>query len=343
MGDAQGIQAPEEQVLFVGVFGQQPVIVVLAELQSRHHRLHQGGGAAHGQKVVDLFGTLDDVLRGDDVPQPPAGDGVRLGQGGAGEGPLPHARQGGEVGVLVGGVDDVLVHLVGDDIGVVFLRQGGDDLQLRPGEHLAGGVGGIAQHQGLGVLAEGVLQYLRVKGEVRRIQGHVDGLRPGENGVRTVVLVKGRKDDDLVPGVRHGHHGAHHGLRGAAGGHDLPVGVDGQAHVMALLFGQRLPEVLGAPGDGVLVGAFVGHLGQPVQNGLGRVKVREPLGQVHGAVLQRHPGHAPDHGISEAGGTGGEGTGHGDHSLLVGIGAARHGSFAACASGKGILKIIPKD
>ena len=79
---------------------------------------------------------------------------------------------------------------------------------------------------------------------------------------------------------------------------------------MALLFRQSLPEVLGAPGDGVLMGAFVGHLRQAVQNSLGRVKVGEPLGQVHSVILQRDPGHPADDGVGKAGSAGGEGLGH---------------------------------
>ena len=204
----------------------------------------------------------------------------------------------------------MLVHLVGNDVGVVLLGQIRDDLQLLPGEHPAAGVGGVAQHQRLGMLAEGVLQHLRVEGEGGGHQRYIDGLGAGEDGVSAVVLIEGGEHDDLVTGIGDGHHGAHHSLGGAAGGHDLAIGVDGAAHVMALLFRQRLPEVLSAPGDGVLVGAFVGHLRQTVQNGLGRVKVGEALGQVHGVVLQGDPGHPADDGVGKAGGTGGERLGH---------------------------------
>ena len=207
-------------------------------------------------------------------------------------------------------VDDVLIHLVGDDIGVVFLRKVCNDQQLLPGEHPAAGVGGVAQHQRLGVLAEGVLQHLRVKGEGGGHQGHIDGLGAGEDGVGAVVFVEGGEDDDFVAGIGDSHHGAHHGLGGAAGGYDLGIGVDGAAHVVALLFRQRLPEVLGTPGDGVLVGAFMGYLRQTVQNGLGRVKVGEALGQVYSVVLQGDPSHTADDGVGKAGGTGGEGLGH---------------------------------
>ena len=202
----------------------------------------------------------------------------------------------------MGGVDDVLINLVSYDIGVVFLRQGGNDRQLLPGEDPPAGVGGVAENQGLGFLAEGVLQDLRVKAEVRRRQGHVDGLRAAEDGVRPVVLVEGREDRHLVPGVRHRHHGGHHGLRAAAGDGNLAVGADGEAHVPGLLCRQGLPEVLGPPGDRILVEVLLADLCQPVQDSPGRLKVREALGEVHRAVLIRNAGHAADYRVGKTGG-----------------------------------------
>ena len=199
----------------------------------------------------------------------------------------------------MGRVDDVLVHLVSDDVGVVLRRKRRDDLQLLPGEHPAAGVGGIAQHQGLGTPAEGILQHLRVEAELRRRQGHVDGLRAGEDGVCAVVLVEGGEDDDPVAGVGHGHHGGHHGLGAAAGDGDLAVGVNGPAHIAGLLCRQGLPEVLRAPGNRVLMYIFPRDLRQPVQNGLGRLEVRKPLGEVDGTVPVGDPGHAPDHRVGE--------------------------------------------
>ena len=71
---------------------------------------------------------------------------------------------------------------------------------------------------------------------------------------------------------------------------------------MGLLCRQGLPEVLGSPGDGVLVEILPADLRQPVQDGPGRVEVREALGEIHRAVLVGNAGHAPDHRVGEAGG-----------------------------------------
>ena len=200
----------------------------------------------------------------------------------------------------MGRVDDVLIDLVGNHIGIIFPGKRRDNFQLLPGKDLAAGVGGVAQYQRLGLLAEGILQHRRVKMEIRRYKRYINRLRPGENGVRAVVFIEGGKDNHLVSRIGDGHHCRHHGLGAAAGDNNLAVGIDGPAHIAGLLGSQRLPEVLGTPGNGILVEVLVGHLRQPVCDGLRRVKVREALREVHGAVLHGHPGHAADHRIGEA-------------------------------------------
>ena len=209
----------------------------------------------------------------------------------------------------------MLVDLVGDNIGIVLFCQIRDDLQLGTGKDAAAGVGGIAQHQRLGLLAERVLQHLGIKGKRGGIQGDINGLRTGEDGVRTVIFIEGGEDDHLVSGIGNGEHGAHHGLGGAAGGHDLLIGVDGAAHEAALLAGQCFPEILGTPGDGILVGSLVGHFCQTVHNGLGRIKIREALREVHRVILHGDAGHAADDGIGKA--FGAVGKGHMYHSFCI--------------------------
>ena len=294
-------QAVAEELALVGVLGRELVVVGVGHGESHHGGLHERGGRAHGEEVVHLLGDLHHFLGGDDVAQAPAGDGVGLGERPARDGAALHARQAGEIYVLVGGVDDVLVHLVGDDPHVVLLGQARDCLKLGACEDAAARVGGVAQDERFhALLRHGGLERGLVEGERGRHERHVDGLGVAQDRVGAVVLVEGREHDDLVAGVAHGVHGAHHGLGAAAGDDDVLVGVDVDAHEAALLGGERLAEVLRAPGEGVLVRALVGDLRQAVEELLGRVKVGETLGKVDGAVLERHAGHAADDRVGEA-------------------------------------------
>ena len=140
MDDMQVIQTPQEKFLLAGIFRKESVIVILSEIQAGNDCLLQRSGCSHSQEVVDLSRAVDDPGRCDNISEAPPRNGVGLGQGGAGKGPLPHARQRRKVGVSPGGVDDMLIDLVRDDIDVIFCRETGDDLQFFPGEHLAAGI-----------------------------------------------------------------------------------------------------------------------------------------------------------------------------------------------------------
>ena len=73
----------------------------------------------------------------------------------------------------------MLIHLVGDNIGVVFLCERRDNLQLLAGEHLAARIGRVAQDDGLRVLTERVLKHVRIKVEIRRHERHINRLCAG--------------------------------------------------------------------------------------------------------------------------------------------------------------------
>ena len=301
MGDFEIVQTFQEQILFVRVLGLQIVVVVLTHLKTGNNSLLQRCCCADGQEVMYFFRTVDNLRRRDDVAQPPAGDRIRLGERRARQRALPHSRQGSEIGVLVRREHDVLIHLVGDNVGIVLLRERRDNLQLLAGEHLAARIGRVAQNDGLRVLTECSLEHVRIKVEIRRHERHINRLCAGQDGIRTVVLVKRGENDNLVARIGDCHHRSHHRLGAAAGRDDFGVRVDPAAHEIGLLGGQRFPEVLRAPGDGILVIVLIGYLRQPVENGLGRFKIREALRQIYRIVLQRDPRHPADDGIGKAG------------------------------------------
>ena len=297
--DADVVQALGEQGLHVGVMGAEFLVVAIRHLQARNGGLHQHGGGAHGVEVVELLDPIHQMLGGNGIAQPPAGDGIGLGQGAAGYRPLPHAGQGAHIDVLMGGVNDVLVHLVHDHVGVIADGHIPDELELLLGKHLAAGVGGVADQNGLCSLLEGILQHVGVKVEGGGDQGHEDGLAVRHDGLGPVVFKVGGEHDDLIPRVGEGENGIHHGLGGADGDHHIGVRVQVQAHEMAAFFGQGLAEVGGAHGNGILMGADGADLGQPVGDGLGRIEIRIALGQVDGAAGQGNAGHTADDGIGK--------------------------------------------
>ena len=252
---------------------------------------------------MDLLDALGDLGRGDGVAQAPAGNGVGLRKRAAADGALEHAGQRGHIDVLVGRIDDVLIDFVGDAVDVVLFAQVGDKGELLARKDLAAGVGRVAQDDGLGVVvAEGCFEDLTIEVEGGRVERHIDGLGAREDGVGAVVLIKRREDDDLVAGVRDRHHGGHHGLGGAAGDHDVLVGVDRHTHKVLLLGRERLTHGLRAPRDGVLMveRLGVGRDGAKALEQLRRgIEVREALREVDGAVLIGDARHAADDRIGE--------------------------------------------
>ena len=152
------------------------------------------------------------------------------------------------------------------------------------------------------MLTECVLKHICVKVEIRRHERHINRLRTGQDGIRTVVLVKRGENDNLVARIGHRHHRSHHRLGAAAGRDNFGVRVDPAAHEIGLLGGQRLAEVLRTPGDGILVVILVGHLRQTVEQLLRRLKVRETLRQVYRVILHGNARHAADDRVGKAGG-----------------------------------------
>ena len=116
-----------------------------------------------------LSDTRHDRLRRDGVAESPAGDRIGLGKRGAGHRAFPHAGEAVHINVLAAIVNDMLIHLVHDGVNIVADAKLGNDPELFLGEDLAAGVRGVADDDGLCTAAEGVLQYVRVEGERRRV------------------------------------------------------------------------------------------------------------------------------------------------------------------------------
>ena len=335
-GDADIAQPVGEELLHVGVVGPKLLIIAVRHLQTGHGGLHQRGGSAHGVEIVVLLDLVHNGLGRNGVANAPAGDGIGLGQGGAGDGPLPHAGHVAHIAVLVRGVDDVLIHLVHNGVHVVLDAQAGNQLQLLLGKHLAAGVGGVADEDGLGVLFEGILQHVGVEVELRRHQRHIDGLAVGEEDLGVVVLKIGGEQHHLVPGVGEGKDGVHHGLGGADGYHHLSVRINVPAHKTLALFGQSPAEVGGTHGNRVLVGALIAHLGQTVHQRLGGIKVGKALGQVDGVVGDGDTGHPADDRVGKI-------LGLAAHGLHISLPLSVHPGYPALPGARGASRSLPAE
>ncbi len=191
-------------------------------------------------------------------------------------------------------IDDVLVDLVGDDEGVVLLRELQDEKQFLAREDLAAGVGRIAEDDGLGPLREGAAQFVVVEGEIGRAQRDVDRLGAGEDRVGGVVLVEGREDDDFITWVAGGHHGDHHRLGAAAGGDEMAVGIDLELREAVDLRRERLPETDRSPSDRILVERPARTPFQRLEQDFRRIEIRKALGEIDGLMLVGEAGHFAD-------------------------------------------------
>ena len=136
--------------------------------------------------------------------------------------------------------------------------------------------------------------------EVGRVQGHVDGLGAGKDGVGDVVFVERREHNHAIAGIAGGHHCRHHGFGTATSDHDVRVRVDGQAGEPGLLARQRLTEVGRAPGHRVLMGSVSAAVLSRLLEHLRRVEIRKALRQVDRPVRIGQPGHVANDRLGEA-------------------------------------------
>ena len=196
--EAKVSQAAAEELALVGVEGGQVFVVALWQGQAGNGRLHERCRGAHGQEVVHLLDAVGHLGGRDHVTQAPAGHGIRLAERAAAEGARLHAGERREVDVLVRRVDYVLVYLVGYDPQVVLVGETGNGLQLGQGEHVAGGVGRVAQDERLGArLRAGSRKLGLVEAEAGCVQRDVGGLGAAQDGVLQNAAVEGSTMRDI--------------------------------------------------------------------------------------------------------------------------------------------------
>ena len=184
------VQPGQKMIALFGVKGLQLFVIAGGHLQTGHSGLLQGCSRTHSEEVVHLARALNDLCGSDQIAQTPARDGVSLGERVAGDGVLKHAGQACHADMLCGRIDDMLVHLIRHHKGIVLDGQLCNGFQLVAAEHLAAGIGGIAQDQRLGTLGKALFDQADVKLIGGRHQRDIDGFCARKNGIGTVVLVE---------------------------------------------------------------------------------------------------------------------------------------------------------
>ena len=124
------------------------------------------------------------------------------------------------------GVDIFAVHLVGEEIQVIFLHQVTYLVHLATGVEITRGVVGVANHDGAGALVDQLLEFLHLGQRETLVDGGGDGayLRAGADGEGHVVGVSGLGHDNLVAGVQATEESEEHCLAAARSNDDIVGG-----------------------------------------------------------------------------------------------------------------------
>src|SRR5215813_12573788 len=98
-------------------------------------------------------------------------------------------------------VKDVLVNLVREAKRVELLTERCDEFHFGAREDLAGGIVGIAENDGAGLLIKSGSQLVSVEGPIGAAQRHIARRCVRQNRVRGVVFIKRFEDDYFVSGI----------------------------------------------------------------------------------------------------------------------------------------------
>ena len=271
-------------------------------------RVADGGGGlewrrrSHREEVVHLADGVRGLGWGDRVAEAPPRATKRLGQAGDRNGALAHAGPRRDR-VVVPGIGDVLIRIVGQYHHVVLNAQRGDEGDLIAGEDAARRIVWRVEDEGARLRGECATESIGIQGPRRGLQRDEHGARAGEDAVRSVVLVKRLRDDHFVARIQECEERRRHGLRGAAGHGHLALGIDLEVVHPPVLFGDREAQDGTAPGDRVLVDVSPNCGAGRFLHGLRHREIWEALRQIDGAVRLGDPRHLADNGLGKRGGS----------------------------------------
>jgi len=89
------------------------------------------------------------------------------------------------------------------------------------------GLEGLQRIMALGLCLKSFSQFIRIEGKKGRPQFNIDWCALLRNGIRPIIFIKGRKNDDLVHRIADRQHGCHHCFGTATGYDDIFIFVIG--------------------------------------------------------------------------------------------------------------------
>ena len=198
-------------------------------------------------------------------------------------------------------INDVLVNLVGDGQDIPFLAETPDELQFLATEDLARRVIRCIDNNGLRLVIERRRKFFLVKRPAGSSQLNVAWSGSRNDRVGTVILIERFENDDFVTRINNRQQHINHGFRRTARDGDLALGIDVDAHEFFRLINQRVAEILGAPGDRILIDIGEYRVRSRLLEYVGSRKIGKSLREIDGVMLQGKTSHLANHRFSELG------------------------------------------
>ncbi len=196
-------------------------------------------------------------------------------------------------------IDEKLINLVGNGIGIVSAALLGNQFELVGGKHLPRGIIGSVQNHRARAVSECGGEFGGVESPVRRMKPHVAGCRSANDGIGTVVLVKRLEDHDLVTRVDDSQQRSNHRFRSAAANRHLPFRIDLEARVAVKALGDGAAKLGRSPGNLILVIVCADCIHCGFLHFFRGGKIREALGKVHRVMLEGQARHFANHRLGE--------------------------------------------
>ena len=205
-------------------------------------------------------------------------------------------------------VDHVFVDFIGNRETVIGTAEICNFLQFVTRKYLAEGVVWGIYDNRFCVSREGILEFGRIISKVDStvrcwclLQCDIDRFCTRDDRIRSVVLIKGFKDDNFVASVDDGEKRGKHAFSGTAGDSDVFIGVCRDVVKRRHFLGDCFSKGRCAPCDAILIISFLDRFNRGGFNFRRRLVRWRALRKVNRIVAQTELRHATDDGFTETG------------------------------------------